>query len=349
MIINLHLTGTSKFTGYGKLAISLWRELVKSGVGVIPSGTYSTDVFNLLPPEAKHLNGTTLNPQAGIPSLVIGEAKEVLRHWHLWNTHPWLYTMIETDRMEPERVALINRYYRGVMVPSPEQVKVLQDSGVTTRVCYVPMGTDFYVREPVDWRLPGQHIYMTYSLGGSRKGADVAIQAFKRAFDGQPDHQLWIKCSDPSHSWVQGCEDYQIRVIPGYMHELEWRRWLSRVNFFIFPSRGEGRGLPPIEATLEGVPTAATQWLGLWDIADWGYPIPVRALVPHSIGVGSINADGALWADPDPDALTDLLTWFDGHEEEARVKAWQGRCWLLETYPWARTAKEALQLLEAAS
>lgn len=342
--INLHLTGTSHMTGYGKMAIALWRALILQGALVVPTGRYDPDVFRRLPPAA----GRT--PEGfvptSMPSLVIGDPHEVMRYPHLWRTRPWLFTMLETNRMAEEWVTLINQRFVGVLVPSPDQVDILQYSGVTVPVRYVPLGVDFFVREPVDNRLQGQRIFMAYSLGGSRKGANTAIRAFKQAFEDRPDCQLWIKCSNPEGSFLQGCEDHQVRVISGFMHELEWRRWLSRVNFFVFPSLGEGRGFPPIEATLEGVPTTATRWLGLWDIDQWGWGIPVRMMVPHSIMGGGVNAEGALWADPDADHLTQTLLWLESHEEEARIQALHGRSWLLETYPWSRTADEVLALLE---
>jgi hypothetical protein len=266
----------------------------------------------------------------------------------LRGTRVLLYTMSESDRVSPEWVETINRTCDGVLVPCPALVGVYRASGVDVPVWDVGMGVDDPCFKPVSpspakrERGPGGEgpfIFLTYSYGDMRKGAHKAIQAFKAAFGDQPGFELWIKTRRQDANWLAGCHDRQVKVLPGDYTERQWLELLQRADCFVFPSYGEGFGLPPREATLAGTPAIATEWLGLWDVARWGLPLRVARLLPSQFDVWGANAEGSRWAEPDVEHLRELMEWVVNQPDRARRIAQAGRDYLLEHFTWEKTAE----------
>ena len=347
LTLNLHLAYANAQAGYGKFEMGLWRELVALGVTVTPSGKWTADFAHDLPEAVQATLGRRVS---GPITLVIGNPFNA-DPWLVRTTRAWLYTMTETDRMNPKWVAEINARFERVIVPAPPLVQVLHDSGVKKPVHVVPIGIDFVppLSEPTPWRRKGR-LVLGYSLGDARKGADATIMAFKRVFGKRPEAQLWIKARSYDmgpKSFLDGCQDEQIQILKGSWSEHAWQRLLSMADMFVFPSRGEGFGMPPREAVYyAGLPTVATPWLGMWDAAEWAYPVAIKRMIPAHFSEDTVNAPNALWADPDLEDLGDRLAWLDEHAQEACEKAKDGQRYIAEHYTHRRSAEEMISLLE---
>ncbi len=310
------------YTGYGKIERLLLEGLRASGVEI----------------EMSH-------PLA----LIVGNAR-----WAAAPGRPharkWLYTMSESTRVSSAWVGAINRHVERVLVPCPGLVEAYRQSGVTVPIHDVggavpPM--PFVERDP--FAPPGKSgpfTFLTYSLGDMRKGAELAILAFKRLFGGDKRFRLVVKCRD-DETWLSGCRDEQIEVVQGKTSETEWLSLLSRAHAFVFPSRGEGYGMPPREATLTGLPTIATEWLGMWDVQSWGLPVAVKELRPCVFGEWEANAEGALWAEPDAEALDRQMAWVVERYGESLKAAEAGRRFLLANDSSQAFGRRIIALLEA--
>lgn len=312
--------GMNPFTGYGKVEWGLSHGLADAGVSLDLPGSRRT--------------------------LIVGNA-HWLNHHALQRCEKWLYTMSESTQVSPGWVKVINQRAARVLVPCPALVDIYRESGVTVPIDAVGLGVD--LDEPPYTRhraATNRFTFLTYSLGDMRKGAELVIMAFKRQFGGDPRFHLVIKCRE-SRSWLTGCQDDQIEVVAGEIAEGQWHRLLARAKAFVFASRAEGWGMPPREATLAGLPTIGTQWLGLWDIDIWGYPVRVRELRPATYDVWEANAKGACWAEPDPDHLAAQMRYVVDHYEEAVHRTRRGRDYLKGTYSWKQVGRNILQTLEA--
>ena len=326
--------------GYGKLEQALWSALVEQGVAIHPLG-------NLNPVGIRALSDAAFaglrQPPPTAANTLITAVPDLGDDPISYDSRLWLYTMSESNRVGEAYVSTINTLFTGVMVTCPDLVPIYHDSGVTVPVHYVPMGITpppvLPQRRPQDNRF----IFLTYSLGEMRKGAELAIMAFKELFGGDPRYQLLVKAPADPMPWLRVISDDQVILIDGKLSEQAWFDLLASVDCFIFPSRGEGFGLPPREAALVGTPTIATEWLGMWDVACWGYPIEVSELRGYSHDDRANHRD-ALWAEPSMDSLKDWMRYVANNPDAARQKTERGRVYLQE-FTWARTAKLMIEIM----
>jgi glycosyltransferase involved in cell wall biosynthesis len=89
---------------------------------------------------------------------------------------------------------------------------------------------------------------------------------------------------------------------------------------FVLPTRGEGWGMPILEAMACGLPAIATNWSGPAEFLteENGYPLPISSLA--SADESNRYYRGARWAEPDTDALIELLRRAAREPDERRAK-----------------------------
>src|SRR5690606_22597079 len=105
-------------------------------------------------------------------------------------------------------------------------------------------------------------------------------------------------------------------------------------DVFVLPSRGEGVGLPYIEAMSSGLPCIATGWGGQTDFItpDNGYLINYKlkstmfnkddSLAPHFYSLFSEDME---WADADVNHLRKIMRYAYENQDETKQKGKQAR------------------------
>src|SRR5688572_1177856 len=150
--------GVNPYTGYGRMALGISKGLQANGVE------------------------SRLFPDTAAPSLVIGFAS-AFDAPHIHTTRRTAFTMLDCSKPAPELVAALNQHCERVLVAAPPIVEIYREHGVTIPVEFVPLGVDLF---PVDIAPPpvqdNPFTFLTYSYGDTRKGGDIALNAFLRAF-----------------------------------------------------------------------------------------------------------------------------------------------------------------------
>lgn len=328
-------------TGYGKMEIGVTREIAKRGIDVNFCSEINYEGMQFIKGakigSASRLDSKTVNLCFGSP---YGAPKRGFNA---------LFTMSESDRVGEKWVEAINADFDIVFVCNRDLVGIYKTSGVEIPIYYAPLGLDF--PEFPTWydrteRKRERFVFTTYSYGDIRKGADLAITAFKTEFAKDKNKELWIKCRTTKNNWLGRFEDTQIRIFEGDYTNADWFSMLNKSDAFVFPTRGEGFGLPPREAALTGLPTFATEWLGTGDIGEWGIPIKVESMRPALLGEGGANSKSAQWAMPSVenlrlmmrDVADNHLLWLEHNHRVA-----QG---YLRAQTWEKTVSEIFKVLE---
>lgn len=210
------------------------------------------------------------------------------------------YTMMETQGLHREFVQRCNDFSTEVWVPCEFYRKVFKDHGVVKDVKTIPLGVNQYIYTPDAIRpivtyddilgnrktqkIPQSFKYMSLFGWSHRKGPDVLCRSFIREFTAKDDVALCIfsrymgssadtqkqhvireilsyyeeeKKEDPPPIYYCG-DEIPINDLPGCY---------CSCNAFVFCSRGEGFGLPVVEAGACGLPvisgynTSMTEYL----------------------------------------------------------------------------------------
>lgn len=214
-----------------------------------------------------------------------------------------LYSMYEADNLPEAWKGPVGRAEE-VWVPSRFCYDVFRRYNPRTRI--VPWGIDTDVfRKPK--RKPKNEEFTFGSVGvqSPRKGTDVLLKAFDAAFGGRPGVRLIIKTRDTRQ--LPSFDNDQVAVIDADWPEEKLVEFMQGLDCLVESSRGEGQGMPPLQAAACGVPSLVTAWGGMLDYADGKgvYPIRIKGLSSAK----NIGAKNANWAEPDPNHLAELMQW----------------------------------------
>jgi glycosyltransferase involved in cell wall biosynthesis len=186
------------------------------------------------------------------------------------------FTMWETTKLSPLWVQCLNHYADAVFVPSEFCKKVFEESGVKRPIHVVPLGIDLeqykYYDRP-DYR--EKFRFLITGKMDSRKNYQAVVKAFLDEFPKNDDIELVIKTR--GGSVVDVPKDDRIKVIAEDYSPDDLLHLYYDCDCFVYPSKGEGYGLPPREAMATGLPVIMTNFGSMVERVDpyTFYPIPV--------------------------------------------------------------------------
>lgn len=327
--------------GYGRYGLAQIKALARAGVDVYPDHIAALEA----PGWALRLKGLDFS-RLTVSLMPPHELKALAGR-------QWCSTMYEGTGLPDGWGQHINEKAERLIVPCEWLIDVFRANGVKRYVPIdvLPGGVDpeeFPVLDfPVSEHRP--YTFMAFGDRGSRKGSDIAWQAFYKTFGDSTDVRLIIKtlAGGLPHLTTARIKDNDGHVV-GDPRISIWRETsetlsdaFSQMDCFVYPTRGEGWGLPPREAACMGKPVICTNWSGVAvGIEHWALPINTVKLVNARL------KGGGQWAEPDVDEVADLMRWCYEHREEARQKGLQAAQWLRDNQTWAHSAQSMIQLLE---
>ncbi len=267
------------------------------------------------------------------------------------------HTMLEVDGIPDDWVDAANRCAE-VWVPSQFNVETFSESGVKRPIFKIPLGvdTDYFHPDILPYRRFSRFTFLSVFEWGERKAPEILLTAFNDEFSASDDVVLVIACTnrDPAVSIRSSIEKLRLKrkrapIVLYVNPQLEGYQMGSlyrSADVFVLPTKGEGFGLPILEAMACGVPSIATDWSGHKEFFDSevGYPIWPRRLEPAVAKCPYY--EGFRWALPDIDHLRALMRHVVSNPDELKRKG-QLAAERARRYDWRITARLIRERLEA--
>lgn len=255
--------------------------------------------------------------------------------------------------------AFLRRFARcldGVTVMSRTVRKILMDNGLPLPIRVTGLGVD-HVRRTAPIPYPGDlgrsFRFLSVSSAFPRKGLDVLLEAYGRAFTGTDDVTLVLKTFPNPHNRVHELVAALGRNHPDPPHVVFIDEDLPdgmivdlyrRCHAYVAPTRGEGFGLPMAEAMLHGLPVIVTEGSGQADFctAETAWLVPARYAEART----HLSEPGSLWLEPDVEALAKTLrTVFEATPKETENRCVAARRFIESRFTWdgwAQRTEEAV-------
>ena len=214
--------------------------------------------------------------------------------------HNVIYTMMESLKVNPTFVNNCNRFYNSCWTPTNYNANVFKEAGLSIPVKVLPIGIDdmyqhensidnfflnyqsFPQNAPME---PQGFKFISVFRWSFRKGFDVLIKSYLREFKKKDNVSLILisRHAAMSHDkrFEEAIERDILNLIDKYGHidspPIYWCKDIMPMDFmpsmyrigdcFVSTSRGEGFGIPMLEASKMGLPCILPNHTGFTDYA----------------------------------------------------------------------------------
>jgi glycosyltransferase involved in cell wall biosynthesis len=269
--MNISLTTPINSLGYGNTGTNILHELTKVGHNVslfLLGNKENIDVH-----ESFHIDITRGFQNAA----KYDENAPSIRIWHQYDLSQHVgkgmrvgFPIFELDTFTDQEKHQLQNQDR-LFVCSKWAKTIIEKNEITTDTRVVPLGVDRGVfNEDKNVIVPNKTIFMNVGKWEVRKGHDVLIECFNKAFEPSDNVELWLCCDNPflkseeTKKWHNMCNEghmrNNIRIIPRQQDQHCLSKIMNKVDCGVFPSRAEGWNLELLEFMSMGKRVIATSY-----------------------------------------------------------------------------------------
>ena len=264
-----------------------------------------------------------------------------------------------------------------IIIPSKQNEEALKDSGIASPIYIVPHGSDCNAFKPENIPLSltdarDKFTFLSVFQWQHRKAPEILLKAFWEEFSRDDNVCLIVKTYWGSHviskqesrHIMSQISDYKQRLgvsdsAPIYLstsifEDADLKGLYTTSDCFVLPTRGEGVGLPYMEALSSGIPVIATAWGGSMDflnsknsyLVDYQLlPTDSRTTEGISPNFNQLFTPEMRWAEPDVGSLRRQMRWAYDNQELAKEMGEQGRK-DMEKISWGSSAVTFKSVIE---
>jgi GT2 family glycosyltransferase len=259
------------------------------------------------------------------------------------------WSMLEVTGLPPEWVAGCNAMDE-VWVPASFNVETFRRSGVRAPIRVMPFGVDVDYLNPdvTSYRPSTRFTFLSVFEWGERKAPELLLRAYVDEFKESEDVLLLLSVFNRDPTIEVRAEIAKLGLPPGppiavmvnpEFPDHQMGALYRSADCFVLPTRGEGWGMPVLEAMACGLPAIATAWSGPTDFLneDVGYPLQTEGLVPAEARCPYYA--GFEWAQPDYEHLRHLMREVFTNPDEARQKGLAAAAEVTTNWTWQHAAR----------
>ena len=234
------------------------------------------------------------------------------------------YVFWEESLLPRDMTERLNSGFQGVLASSVSVAKSIVDSGVQIPVRVIGFSPDLEkfvevaeirsVRRRERPTAISPFTFLHVSSCFPRKGVDVLLSAFEKAFSRHDPVQLIIKGFPNPHNTVASLlaqmgaknpEMPRVKLIDADLVPAAVLELYTTADVMVLPTRGEGYNIPAAEALAAGLPLITT---GFGAHTDFATDATAR-LVDYAFASAQshLSSSGSIWVEPDVDDLATSL------------------------------------------
>jgi glycosyltransferase involved in cell wall biosynthesis len=245
----------------------------------------------------------------------------------------------ETTKIPRSWIARINSC-QALFAPCEQNIQAFKDSGVNVPMELIHWGVD-----------PEKFSYMerperpTFNFGtmgalSQRKGTDILVKAFLEEFPKEQDVRLILKTSNYGNPFAVHDKRVVDKISP-CTHEELLSDFFINVDCFVFPTRGEGFGLPSLEAMATGLPVIVTGWSGILEYMrpEYGWMLDYKMVPAKAFTEEIYKEDCGDWAEPSFEQLKASMRYAYEHRDECKTRGIAAARYVQKEWTWDKKIK----------
>jgi glycosyltransferase involved in cell wall biosynthesis len=219
---------------------------------------------------------------------------------------------------------------------------VFERSGVNVPIYIVPEGTDEFEIYNPDREL-FTFLHYSFTSESDRKGSKILLRAFLELFANRADVRLLMK-GNTHETDTNFWKTYpRVEYIYANYDRDKMLNLMSKANCFVFPSKGEGFGLPPIEAMAHGIPTIVSDNTAMSTFANLAIPLKMEGKIKSEYTIWENNG---FWFQPSIEHLKELM--WDVYKNYTKYKseAVRNQTLVKKYYSFDKIAEKLVEILK---
>jgi glycosyltransferase involved in cell wall biosynthesis len=346
---------------FARVNRQLARAMVATGaVDVIPQGEPSTNV----------------EASIGVPPRRLEDARAGLPEVHLKHQWPPAFLRPRSGHyvhIQPYEFGAVPKHWvrdmlrlvDDVWCPTTYVQKMFTAAGIPPERTFVqPWGIDPAVYHPGvtpwDFQSPGTFVFLFVGGTIARKGTDLLLDAYLKTFTRNDNVALVFKAYGNATFYANQNQSDEIVAltkrmdlpIVGYndsdLSDDEMAQLYRGADVLVLPYRGEGFGLPVIEAMACGTPAIVSTGGATDDFVgdDIGYRLPSRRVRTGSVISGDELAQPGWMLEVDVATLGRYLRYAYENRDEVRARGAKAARFVHDNYTWAHVARRAVARID---